>query len=124
MSGAVAAAVAIAAMVAACGGKRDDDGAPPEPVARAPVMAAAEIRRAEQACAAYVAQVCACADTVEAARQPCALARAMPDAIATSVAVMTSPEPDRRAALHAADFVRKTVAECIAQTAKLPALGC
>ena len=102
--------------------KKQEKQAPQEaPVAPMP---ADEVKRAEDACKTYVDRVCACAATVEPAKQECALARALPDAVRIALEVATSPDskPDVVRQSHAS--VRKTVKQCIELTAKLPALGC
>ena len=88
-----------------------------------PVMAATEIRRGQDACKAYVDKVCACADASPAMTQPCALARALPDAVQVGLDVAANPESSRRDVLQAHDSVRKIVKECIEEIAKLPACG-
>jgi hypothetical protein len=87
-------------------------------------MSADEIKRSEDACNVYVERVCACAQTVPAAVEPCKLARALPDAIRIGLEVAASSEskPDIVQQSHAS--VRKTAKECIEQTAKLPSLPC
>jgi hypothetical protein len=84
----------------------------------------AEVKLATDACGAYVAKACACAKTVPAAEQACSLAKALPDAVRISSEVAASPDSDHGDVLHARDSLRKTVGECIEQTAKLPTLGC
>ena len=114
--------VALAVCVALAGGCRKRDDAPAaEPM---PVMPASEVKRGQDACKAYVAKLCACAETVAAFKQPCELVRALPDAIEVGVSVAANPDATRRDVLQANDSVRKIVKECIEQTAKLPSAGC
>jgi hypothetical protein len=87
-------------------------------------MPANEVKRSQDACKAYVDKLCACAESVPAMKQPCALARALPDAIQVDLDVAANPESSRRDVLQAHDSVRKIVKECIEQTARLPAAGC
>jgi len=108
-------------LVAGCAKKQEE--APPVE-AQPPPIPAAELARGQDACKAYVAQVCGCAATVAAAQQPCELAKALPEAIEVARQVAVNPEAKRVDALQAADSIRKTIARCIEQTAKLPALGC
>jgi len=108
------------ALLASC--KKQAD-APPAP-APLPVMAAAEAKRGQDACKAYVDKVCACAETVAAMKQPCGLARALPEAIDVGLSVAGNPESTRRDVLQANDSVRKVVKECIEETAKLSGAGC
>lgn len=108
------------AVLASCAKKQE---APPAETPPPPIPAA-ELARGQDACKAYVEQVCGCAATVEAAKEPCTLSRALPDAIEVAMQVATNPESKRPDVLQAADSIRKTIAQCIEQTAKLPALGC
>jgi hypothetical protein len=95
---------------------------PPAEEARPAPIPATEVQRGQDACKAYLAKVCAC--TEAAAKQPCELAKALPDAIDVGLQISANPESTRRDVLQAQDSVRKTMKECIEQTAKLPALGC
>jgi hypothetical protein len=96
--------------------KASQDITPPQP------MAADEIKRAEDACKAYVDKVCAC--TAPAAAEQCKLAKALPDAIRIALEVAASPQSKPDVVLQSQASVRKTEKECFEQTAKLPALGC
>jgi hypothetical protein len=114
----------IALCVVACAGCKKQAEAPPPEAASVPPMPAGEVKRNQDACKAYVARACACAGTVPAMKEPCALARALPDAIEVNLSVATHPESSRRDALQAQDSVRKIAKECIEEIAKLPAAGC
>jgi hypothetical protein len=116
-------ALALAVGLALAGGchKRDDAAPATEPL---PAMPAAEAKRGQDACKAYVAKVCSCADTIAALKQPCSLSRALPEAIEVGLSVATNPDSTRRDVLQANDSVRKVVKECIEETAKLPSAGC
>ena len=70
------------------------------------------------------AKVCACAETVPAAQDTCALARALPEAIEVAMQVTLSKDSSRVDVKQAAASIRQTVASCIEQTAGLAALGC
>lgn len=96
----------------------------PPPPSEVPAIPAAEVQRGRDACKTYVDKVCACAETVAAMQQPCALARALPDALQVSLDVAANPESARRDVVQAHDSARKIVKECIEATAKLPASGC
>jgi hypothetical protein len=89
-----------------------------------PAMSAEEQQRSRDACADYVKRVCACADKVPAVKQQCDLARALPDAVRLGLEVAASPDSKPNDVIGAQTSVRKTVKECIEETAKLPALGC
>jgi hypothetical protein len=96
----------------------------PPPPSEVPAMPAGEVQRGRDACKTYADKVCACAETVASMQQPCALARALPDAMEVSLGVATNPESARLDVLQAQDSARKIVKECIEATAKLPASGC
>lgn len=116
-------------------------------------MPAAEITRGQDACGAYVKQVCACAaertalpagagsaggsgtvavdDNPAAAiaaaaalTEQCKLAEGIPDAIALSLDLANGSGVTRRDVLQAQQSVRQMIAECIEQTATLPMRGC
>jgi hypothetical protein len=87
-------------------------------------MPASEVKRGQDACAAYVDKVCACAETAPAMAQPCALARALPDALQVALDVATNAESARRDALQAQDSVRNIAKACIEEIARLPVAGC
>ncbi len=106
-------------LVIACGNKEAPVADQP-----APAMSAEEIQRAKDACQSYVDQVCACATKVPAAKQQCDLARALPDAVRLGLEVAASPDSKKNDVLAAQGQIRKTVKECIEETAKLPSLGC
>jgi hypothetical protein len=105
--------------LAACSKRRD--APPPEP---RPAITQTEIKRGDDACQAYVAKVCACAETVPALAEPCKLSRSLPEVIELSMEVAMNGDSKRLDTLQAADSIRKTVATCIQETAKLPAAGC
>ena len=115
-------AFAVLVMFAAC---KKQAAAPAEhDPSAAPKMPVAELKRGQDACKAYVDRVCACVEKVPAVKEQCGLAKALPDAIEVSEQVSSSPESSKLDVLHAQDSIRKTVKECIEETAKLPALGC
>lgn len=109
-------------MTLASAGCKKQSEAPP--AAAMPAMPANEAKRGQDACRAYVEKVCACGDTVAAMKQPCSLARALPDAVEVGLSVAGNPESTRRDVLQANDSVRKVVKECIEETAKLSGAGC
>ena len=93
---------------------------PPPPTEVVPQMSAAEIQRSQDACRVYVEKACACAEKNPAAKEACDLSKALPDAVRIGLEVAASPDSKKQDALGAQDSVRKTVKECIEQTAKLP----
>jgi hypothetical protein len=109
-------------VVLAVAGCKKEQAAGPPPEDKPPQIPQTELKRGQDACGAYVAKVCAC--TVPDAARLCGLAKALPDAITTALEVATYPESSRRDVVQANDVIRKTMKECIEQTAKLPSLGC
>jgi hypothetical protein len=114
-------ALAICAACAGCTGCHDRAEAPPPPN---PTMPATEIKRALDACKAYVDKVCGCAKTVAAMQAACELARAYPDAIQVELDVAASPDSSRRDVRQTHGGVRNIAKTCIEESAKLPAAGC
>ena len=111
--------LAALALCAAC--KQASDAPAPAP---APSMPATEIKRAQEACHAYVDKVCGCARTMPALEQPCRLARALPDAVQVTVEVGASTDTAQRDVRQVQDAVRKIAKQCIEELARLPATGC
>ncbi len=101
--------------------------APPPPVEgdKPPaLLPPEELKRADAACTEYIAKVCACAETVPAKQDDCALSKAIPEAIGVAKRLAANPKADREDAVQAAGNVRKTVKSCIEKTAKLASEGC
>jgi hypothetical protein len=113
--------LAALALCAACKQQADP---PPPPATGAPAMPATEVKRAEDACKAYVDKVCGCARTMPALEQPCRLARALPDAVQVSVEVGASTDTAERDVRQVQSGVRKLAKQCIEELARLPAAGC
>ncbi len=109
-------------VLVACAACKKEQAPAPPPDDRPPPIPATEIKRGEDACAAYVTKICAC--TAADAPRQCGLARALPDAIATALEVARNTGSTRRDVVQSNDVIRKTMKECIEQLAKLPALGC
>jgi len=99
----------------ACSKQQDEP--PPAPK---PAITEAEVKRGDDACKAYVTRVCAC----PALEAQCKLARALPEVVELSMEVALNGDAKRLDTLQAADSIRKAVATCIQETAKLPATGC
>lgn len=111
--------VALALALAACKQRKEPPPEPPREVIPAP-----ELKRGQDACAAYVERACACATTVPAATERCALAKALPESIEVALQVSMHPSTERKDFVQSADAIRKTIARCIELTAKLGELGC
>jgi hypothetical protein len=114
--------LAALALCAAC--KQQADPPPPPTGARAAVMPATEVKRAQDACKAYVDKVCGCARTMPALEQPCRLARALPDAVQVGIEVGATADTAERDVRQVQSGVRQIARQCIEQLAKLPAAGC
>ena len=112
----------VLAVCAAC--KQQAEVPPPGPTPPKPAMPAIEAKRARDACQDYVTKACACAETVPTMKQPCRDARALSDAIQTSLEVGASDDATRRDALQTHGAVRNIAKACIEDLARLPAAGC
>jgi hypothetical protein len=118
----VAAALALVASIMASGGCKAKQHAPKQkPVAG---MTDVEIQRGEDACKAYVDKICGCAATKPDLAGPCQLAKSLPEAMQLSLAVAANPESKPETVEQAYESAKKTIANCIQETAKLPTLGC
>ena len=111
----------VLALVAGC--KKQQD-APPAPTNNEPAIPAAELERGEDACTAYIEKACKCAETVPAAQPKCDAAKAFPAVLKMSTELTMSKDSVAKDVKQAAMTIRKTVAECIQETAQLPTLGC
>jgi hypothetical protein len=115
-------AALLIALALAAGCKKKQDEAPPPTTP--PSIPADELKRGEDACKGYVDKACACAETVPAAKDKCDKARAFPDVLQATLGVLVSKDSSPKDVQQAAMTIRATIAECIEQTAQLPALGC
>jgi hypothetical protein len=104
---------------AACG-KREEQPAP----ARAPAISAPERQQATDACNAYVAKLCACAEASPALAATCRIKQAKPQALALALAVADDPTSSADSVARARSEVGKIMARCIEEAAQLPAMGC
>ena len=110
------------ALAAGCSKKQDQPA--PAPDNNEPAIPAAELKRGEDACNAYAAAACKCAETVPAAKERCEAARAFPEVVKMGTELTMSKDSSAKDVKQAAQTIRKTIAECIQQTAQLPTLGC
>jgi len=110
--------VVVLALLAGCKAKEPKHHAPKPP------MSAAEVQRGQDACKTYVERVCACAAQKPDLAKQCELSKALPQAIEISLSVAANPESKPDVVEQSSDSVRKTVASCIEETAKLPTVGC
>jgi hypothetical protein len=102
----------LVAMLVAC--SKHEDAAPKK--ATVAPLPAGEVQRGQDACAAYIAKVCAC--TSPAAQKQCTLAKALPEAMKLALDTAANPETDRADALRAQTNVLETAKQCIEQSAK------
>jgi len=107
-------------LVAAC--SKSEDPAPYKPAPS--LVPETELKRGRDACAAYVAKVCTCAETTPSFAEQCRLAKALPEALEVDQSVGTAPGVEKHDSVSLAFAVRKTIKSCIDQTAKLPSQGC
>ena len=106
--------------------KKGGDGGSAAP-ARKDLMTPAEKKRGEDACTAYVKQLCDCAaakpaDTALAER--CDLKKAKPEALELLYGVIDDPKSSEDSSLRAQVEARKLIGKCIEETVQLPSLGC
>ena len=94
------------------------------PVKQVKEMSAMEIQRGQDACKVYVEKVCACAAQKPELAKQCELSKALPQAIEISLSVANNPDSKKDIVEQSYANVRKTVGNCIEETAKLPAAGC
>lgn len=113
--------LAALALCAAC--KQQADAPAPAP-APTPTMPATEVKRAQDACKAYVDKVCGCARTIPALEQPCRDARALPDAVQVGIEVGASADTTQPDVRQVQATVRTIAKQCIEELARLPATGC
>jgi hypothetical protein len=112
----------VLALVAGC--KKQDDAAPPPPTNNEPAIPAAELKRGEDACTAYLTAACKCAETVPAAKEKCEEGKAFPEVVRMGTELTMSKDSEVKDVKQAVQTIRKTIAACIQSTAQLPALGC
>ncbi len=95
-----------------------------EPTGGALTLTEVEIKRGQDACAAYQAQVCAAAQKKPDRKDladACQLAPSLGDAMRTALEIARHPESIRRDVLQAQDAVRKSMDHCLSGVAKLAA---
>ncbi len=98
-----------------------------EPASRGPApMGEAERKRGEDACLAYVARLCACAEDkgTQELKDRCELHKGRPDTVATALSAEGSPEVSPMDIAQAQDAARKVIAACVQDMTKLDGEGC
>ena len=94
------------------------------PAARPPAVSAPERQRATDACADFVARLCACAARKPELADTCKLKRNKPEALALALMVADDPQSSADSVARAKMEVGKIVARCIEEATQLPQLGC
>ena len=112
--------VVLVLLVAGCKAKESKH----HPVKQVRDMSAMEIQRGQDACKVYVEKVCACAAQKPDLAKQCELSKALPQAMEISLSVANNPDSNQDMVEQSYANVRKTVGNCIQETAKLPAAGC
>jgi len=105
-------------VLVACHRRHDEPQPPVEPIPQA------EVDRGETACADYRDRICACAQGRPEVAAACDDARALPDALRMNVEAANGRGLEPRVQLRLQYEARRTMARCIEEVAKLPALGC
>jgi hypothetical protein len=113
----------LVALLLVVGCKKSSEAPPPNPN-NAPPIPADELKRGEDACNGLVQKLCTCAETVEAAKAQCETAKSFSEVIKMSTQMTMSQDSSKLDVKQAARDIRKTIAECIQQTSKLPEIGC
>ena len=126
MKSMLVAAMALAVATGCKAKKKGDDGGSAAP-ARKDLMTPAEMKRGEDACTAYVKQLCDCAAAKPGdalLKERCELKQAKPQALDLLYGVIEDPKSSEDSMLRAQVEARKLIGKCIEETAQLPALGC
>lgn len=112
--------ILLVALFCFVGCKKKDEPPPAPP----PSIPEPELKRGADACKTYVEKICKCAETVEKAKEACSLSKAYPEAIDVGMMTVRNTNSKSDEVKSAADSIRKTMATCIEETGRLPALGC
>jgi len=112
--------VLLLALLAGCSKKEEPARKGPAP------MSEAERKRGEDACLAYVARLCSCAEAkgTQELKDRCELHKGRPDTVATALSAEGSPEVATMDILQAQDAARKVIAACVQDMTKLDGEGC
>ncbi|HEY0255360.1 MAG TPA: hypothetical protein VGC41_27715 [Kofleriaceae bacterium] len=102
-------------LLVACG--HHDEPAKEKPVRPLPAV---EVQRAQDACDAYVAKICACPS--DKAKGECKLAHAYPEALKLASDTAQNPTTERDSVARAEVNIRETAKQCIELAGKLS--GC
>ncbi|RMH43298.1 MAG: hypothetical protein D6689_05455 [Deltaproteobacteria bacterium] len=120
-----AALVAAACIAGATGCKKKADDEP-DPWTAPPVMSDAEQQRGRQACEAYVARLCACAESRPELAESCRLAQAQPEALAQLFGMLNGKEGalGQRELREAQHTARRIIKDCFEKDAALDPATC
>lgn len=123
---ALVAAMALA-VATGCKAKKQGDEGGGSAAPRKDLMTPQEKKRGEDACTAYVKQLCDCAAAKPddaALKERCDLKKAKPEALVLLLGVIDDPKSSEDSMLRASVEARKLIAKCIEETVQLPTLGC
>lgn len=119
-------AMALAATTG-CKAKKKGDESGGSAAPRKDLMTPQEKKRGQDACNAYVTQLCACAAAKPddaTLKERCELKKAKPEALELLLGVIEDPKASEDSMLRAHVEARKLIAKCIEETVQLPSLGC
>jgi len=119
----IAIRIVVAAVVVTAACKKE---APAKSTRPAP-LSATERKRGNEACTAYLAKVCACAQARPAEAdlaERCRLDKALSDALELAIGVDDNPEATYADVWRAQDQARKIVANCLQSVNELAGKGC
>jgi hypothetical protein len=111
-------------LAAGCKAKKKGDANGTAAAPRKDLMTPAEQKRGQDACTAYVKQLCDCAATHPDLKERCDLKHAKPEALELLYGVIADPKSSEDSLLRAEVEARKLIGKCIEETAQLPSLGC
>jgi len=112
-------AVAVALLaLGLLGCKKEKASSRPDPIS------AAERKRGDDACQAYLKRLCACAEQKPALKDRCELKQAKPQALKLALGVDDDPSASPADVALAQESARQVIAKCIEENAQLDAEGC
>jgi hypothetical protein len=112
-------ALLLAAALLAIGAcKKEEASKRPAPIS------AAERKRGDDACNAYLKRLCACAEQKPALKDRCELKQAKPQALKMALSVDDDPSVSPVDVALAQESARAVIAKCIEENVQLDAEGC
>jgi len=107
----------LALLVGLAGCKKEEQQAPGRP---APISES-ERKRGDEACTAYVARLCACAEKKPELAERCQMKKAKPEALQLALEVDNDPNAHPQDIFAAQESARQVIAKCIEENAALDA---